>query len=167
VYRFVIAVLLIFSTVLVSNQVSEAHFFGGATKQVGNYQALFLSSPEIPSPGDDTFLNFSLLDMNGFNVVNLVLSIEIRQGESTVYVFPEKWYEFSDITQTYKFPREGNYEIIYYSKVAGDDKPVIANFDLTVGSSTNTNWQMIVIMGVIAVGGGVVALKLVKRKIKK
>lgn len=166
-YRSVIAVLLISSIGLADNHASEAHFFGGATKTVGNYQALFLTYPEIPTQGDDTSLNFSLLDINGFNVVNVALSIEIRQGETTIHTFPEKWYEFSDVTQTYTFTREGNYKIIYYAKVAGDDNPVVVDFDIFVRSSTNINWQIIAIIVAVAAGAAIAGLKIVKRKIKK
>ena len=164
-YRFVTIVLLIFTISLINNHISEAHFFG-ITKSVGNYQAIFQSFPSIPSPRESTVLGFSLLDTSGNNVFNVAVSTEIKESENTIHTFPEKRYEFSDISQAYTFPREGIYKIIYHAKVAGDD-PIVVDFDLVVLSSTNTNWQTIGITIAIAAAAGIAWLRIRKRKTKK
>lgn len=103
--RSAAAFLLLLNILLLSNSTSEANFFGGQAKQVGNYQALFLSSPKIPSTGEETFLNFSLLDNNGFNVVNVALYIEIRKDENTIHMFPEKSMNSATLLRAIRSPR--------------------------------------------------------------
>lgn len=161
-YRFVSTILVIVILSL-ANGVSEAHFFG-ATKNVGNYQTIFQSVPEIPSPGENTFLNFSLLDLNANNVYNLMLSIEIKEGENTVHAFPEKWYEFSDISQEYVFPEEGIYKIIYSVKVAGDDNPIMVEYDLVVRSAGVVDWQIIGITAAVAIPVAIIGWLRVRRR---
>ncbi len=163
VYRFVAIVLLILSIALLGNHVSEAHFFG-VTKNVGNYQAVLQTFPVIPSPGQNTTLGFSLLDTNGNNVFNVAVSTEIKEGENTIKTFPEKRYEFSDISQTYTFPREGTYKIIYHANIASDNNPVTMDFDIIVSKSVPTDWQTVVITVGIA---GVVAAGIVWFRVRK
>ncbi len=163
VYRFATIVLLILSISLIDNNVANAHFFG-ATKNAGNYQAVFQTFPVIPFPGQNTTLGFSLLDTNGNNVFNVAVSTEIKEGDNIIKTFPEKRYEFSDISQTYTFPREGTYKIIYHANVAGDNNPVTVDFDIIVSKSVPTDWQTVI----IAVGiAGVVAAGIVWFRVRK
>ncbi len=156
-YRFATfaLVLLIFSITLIGSHDSEAHFFG-LTKNVGNYQAVLQTFPIIPSPRQNTTLGFSLLDTNGNNVFNIAISAEIKEGENAIKTFPEKRYEFSDISHTYTFPREGTYKISYHANVAGDNNPVTVDFDIIVSKGIPTDWQSVAITvgiaGVVAAG---------------
>jgi hypothetical protein len=163
VYKYIILLLLLVA--MLTNQYSQGHFFG-TPKQVGNYQVIFNTSPAIPLPEETTFLNFSLLDSNGNNVFNVALSIEIKEGEQTVHTFPEKRYEFSDITQQYAFPEEGSYKVVYNAKVAGDDALVTVDFDVTVAEESSQQWEGIVaLIGIAAFAAlGFVLLKFRKRK---
>jgi hypothetical protein len=143
---------------------SEAHFFG-PTKSVGKYQTVFQTFPINPASGENTTLGFSLLGNDGNNVLNVAISAEIKEGANTIYTFSEKRYEFSDVSLDYTFPREGIYKIIYHANVAGDDTPVIVDFDIFVGnSSTDANWLIISIGIVLAITGIIFWLK--RRKLK-
>ncbi len=118
-------------------------------------------------PGQSTTLGFSLLGNDGNNVFNVAISGEIKEGANTIYTFPEKRYEFSDVSLDYTFPREGIYKIIYHANVAGDDTPVVADFDVFVGnSSTDANW-LIISIGIASITGIIFWLKRKKTKDQK
>jgi hypothetical protein len=124
--------------VLQSGGYASAHFFG-ATKQVGNYQIVFLPSPANPVAGSNsTYLNFSVLE-NGSNIFNINSALVITKKESPdtpVGQIPYRPYEFSDISLPYTFAEPGNYVVTLETRITGDEKyqaePLEASFDLTV-----------------------------------
>lgn len=159
-----LVITCIIALLLFNGSFSSAHFFG-IPKSVGKYQAVFQSDPQNPLPGEDTFLNFSLLDVNRDNVFNLAVTIEVREGDNTIRTFPEKRYEFSDISQLYIFPREGTYKIVYHVNVAGDNEPVMVEYDLVVGASSGSSRSIGFVIAT-AVAVGVAALIITKGRAK-
>ena len=89
---------------------ADAHFFG-ETRQVDNYQLIFMPYPTFPTAGDNsTFLNFSVLE-NGSNIFNIHSAVVITEKNSDTPVgqVPYRIYEFSDISVPYTFAKPGDY----------------------------------------------------------
>jgi hypothetical protein len=126
-----------------NNHIAFAHFFG-ATKTIDNYKIVFQPMPSILYVGDNSTLNFSILDKDNTNVYNIfsALIISDKNTGKTVAQIPYKFYEFSDITFPYRFQNKTNYIVSLQTKINGDPKyesqPIIANFDVNVGDATPT-----------------------------
>jgi hypothetical protein len=120
-----------------NNHTAFAHFFG-ATKIVDNYQIVFQTFPFVPYAGENSTLNFSILDKDNANVNNVyaALIISDKNTGKTVAQIPYKFYEFSDITFPFRFQNKTNYVATLQAKINGDPKyesqPIIANFDVNV-----------------------------------
>jgi hypothetical protein len=123
-----------------TNYLAYAHFFG-YIKQIGNYQIVFQPLPFIPFANEDSTLNFSILDKNNANANNVYASLTIDDKiiRKIIEQTPVRFYEFSDISFPFKFRSNSNYMITFETTINGDPiyqgKPMIATFDLTVGSS--------------------------------
>ncbi|HJS83068.1 MAG TPA: hypothetical protein VJ742_09575 [Nitrososphaera sp.] len=116
---------------------ADAHFFG-ETKQVDNYQIIFMPYPTFPVAGSNsTYLNFSFLD-NGSNIFNIYSALVITQknSETPIEQLPYRLYEFSDISIPYAFAEPGDYTVTLQTRITGDEKyqavPLEATFELTV-----------------------------------
>jgi hypothetical protein len=116
-----------------------AHFFGGKTVTMEDYQIVFLPSPSSPQIGDNsTTLNFSVLK-NNTNIYNIHSAVVITEKVSRTIVdqIPYKLYEFSDITVPYTFENPVDYNVTLQTRIAGDEKyqatPLVASFDIAVG----------------------------------
>src|SRR5574341_609839 len=154
-----ITVILLCTMLYMNHHYSEAHFFG-PTKTVGKYQAVFQTFPINPAPDESVVLGFSLLGNDGNNLFNVAVSAEIKEGANTIYTFPEKRYEFSDISLAYTFPKEGIYKIIYHANIAGDDTPVVTDFDIFVGNTNaGGDWLIIGVAITIAIAVTIFWLK--------
>jgi hypothetical protein len=125
-----------------NNLLAYAHIFSDTTntitKNIGNYQIVFLPYPNIPLVYDNsTRLNFSLTE-NKTDVYNLFVTLIIKERSSgnVVEQIPYKFYEFGDITFPYTFQKVGDYVITIQTRITGDPKyevtPLIANFDISV-----------------------------------
>ena len=123
-----------------NNHIAFAHFFG-ATKTIDNYQIVFQAFPFVPYAGENSTLNFSILDKDNANVNNVyaALIISDKNTGKTVTPIPYKFYEFSDITFPYRFQNKSNYIATLQAKINGDPKyesqPIIANFDINIGDA--------------------------------
>lgn len=120
-----------------------AHFFGGKTVTVEDYQIVFLPSPSLPLIGDNsTTLNFSVLK-NNTNIYNIHSAVVITEKDSQTIVdqIPYKFYEFSDITIPYTFENPVEHTVTLQTRIAGDGKyqatPLIAIFDIAVEDSSS------------------------------
>lgn len=120
-----------------------AHFFGGKTVTIGDYQIVFLPSPSSPRIGDNsTTLNFSVLKNNS-NIYNIHSAVVITEKDSQTIVnqIPYKFYEFSDITVPYTFENPVDYNVTLQTRIAGDEKyqatPLVASFDIAVGDPSS------------------------------
>ena len=126
-----------------NNHIAFAHFFG-ATKTIDNYKIIFQPMPSILYVGENSTLNFSILDKDNTNVYNIfsALIISDKNTGKTVAQIPYKFYEFSDITFPYRFQNKTNYILSLQAKINGDPKyepqPIIANFDVNVGDANPT-----------------------------
>jgi hypothetical protein len=116
-----------------------AHFFGGKTVIIEDYQVVFLPSPSSPRIGDNsTTLNFSVLK-NNTNIYNIHSAVVITEKGSRTIVdqIPYKFYEFSDITVPYTFENPVDYTVTLQTRIAGNEKyqatPLVASFDIAVG----------------------------------
>src|SRR5215210_1336532 len=145
---FLLLVLLLTATEVadIENK-AYAHFTGGATKDIDNYQILFLLYPSKPVVGDNsTKLNFSILDKDKNTDVKSIfaaLTIKEKSSDAIVYQVPYKLHAFGDITFPYTFKNNTDYEAILQAKISGDPKyenaPLTASFDITAvnpGSQT-------------------------------
>jgi hypothetical protein len=120
-----------------------AHFFGGKTVTVEDYQIVFLPSPSLPLIGDNsTTLNFSVLK-NNTNIYNIHSAVVITEKDSQKIVdqIPYRFYEFSDITIPYTFENPVDHTVTLQTRIAGDGKyqatPLVAIFDIAVEDSSN------------------------------
>ena len=117
-----------------------AHFFG-VTKSVGNYKIVFQTFPFVPFSGENSTLNFSILDKDNSNINNVYAAFIIKEKDTTKIIsqIPYKFYEFSDITIPYRFQNNTNYTTTLEAKIPGDPKyeakPLVVDFDFAVGSS--------------------------------
>ena len=145
-YIFIAAVFLLSDTNLIIHQeknlLAYAHIFTNTpntiTKNIDNYQVVFLPFPNIPIANDNsTKLNFSLME-NKTDVYNVFVSLIIKDRSSgnVIEQIPYKFYEFGDITFPYTFQNVGDYIITFQARINEDPKyevnPLIANFDISV-----------------------------------
>jgi hypothetical protein len=121
-----------------STTTAYAHFFGGKTVTVEDYQIVFLPSPSLPLIGDNsTTLNFSVLK-NNTNIYNIYSAVVVTEKNSGTIVdqIPYKLYEFSDITIPYTFQNPVEHTVTLQTRIAGDEKyqatPLVASFDIAV-----------------------------------
>lgn len=117
------------------------HFFGD-NKTIDGFRVVFLPFPPGPNAGENTTLNFSVLDEENSNINNIFSALIIKEKESNRVVeqIPYKRYEFSDFSIPYKFGNNTNYVVTLETRVMGDPKyqaePIVASFDLSVGDLT-------------------------------
>ena len=136
------------------DNIAYAHFFG-ATKNIGNYKIIFQTFPFVPFAGENSTLNFSILDKDNSNINNVYAAFVIKEISISrvVYHTPYKFYEFSDITVPYKFQNNTRYVTTLEAKIPGDPKyeviPLIADFDFAVGSSPVAAFNQIILYYVI------------------
>ena len=122
------------------NIFAYAHFFG-ITKNVRNYKIVFQTFPFVPFSGENSTLNFSILDKDNSNINNVYAAFIIKEKETAKIIsqIPYKFYEFSDITIPYRFQNNTNYITTLEAKIPGDPKyeakPLVVDFDFAVGSS--------------------------------
>ena len=145
-----IAAIFLLSDITVTNLISYqeknllayAHIFTDTpntiTKNIDNYQIVFLPYPNIPLANDNsTRLNFSLTE-NKTDVYNVFVSLIIKEKSSgnVIEQIPYKFYEFGDITFPYTFQKVGDYVVTLQVRIIGDAKyevhPLRANFDISV-----------------------------------
>jgi hypothetical protein len=131
-----------FESVLIYQHAS-AHFFGVPVlqnKTAGDYKIVFQPYPTIPIAGDNsTKINLSILgkDDQNINAVFASLIIKAKDTGEILKRFPYGFYEFSDMTFSYTFPKVGTYLVTLQSKINGDrsyaEKPLLVDFELPVG----------------------------------
>jgi hypothetical protein len=116
---------------------ADAHFFG-ETRQIDNYQVIFMPYPAFPLAGSNsTYLNFSVLE-NGSNIFNIHSAVIItkKNSDTPVGQVPYRLYEFSDVSIPYTFAEPGDYVVTVQTRITGDEKyqatPLEASFDLTI-----------------------------------
>jgi hypothetical protein len=142
------------------------HFFGENVTRDG-YQVVFQPFPFAPMAGDNTTLNFSILDEENLNIHNIHSALIIRDKESnkTVAQIPYKQYLYSDITIPYMFRNNSEYSIILETRIIGDPKyqsqPLTATFNLLVGDQTAEYFQMIMLYFVTPVCAAIIIAILV------
>jgi hypothetical protein len=143
------------------------------TKNIDNYQIVFLPFPNIPLVNDNsTKLNFSLME-NNTDVYNVFVSLIIKDRNSgnVVEQIPYKFYEFGDITLSHIFQEVGDYIITFQAKIHGDPKykvnPLIANFDLSVVEPSETSfipWMLFLIPILAAIAGIVTYIEFFRKR---
>ena len=126
-----------------NNYAAYAHFFGGKTVTIEDYQIVFLPSPSSPAIGDNsTTLNFSVLK-NNTNIYNIHSAVIITEKDSQTIVdqIPYKLYEFSDITIPYTFENPVDHTVTLQTRITGDEKyqatPLVASFDIAVADPSS------------------------------
>lgn len=115
---------------------AEAHFFGAA-KNIDGYQVIFAPYPDNPAIGQNSTLNFSVLQ-NGANLYNIHAAVKVQKSNGEfVLQEPYRQYEISDITVPYVFKEPGDYKITIEARIPDDSKqsqPLTAAFDMTIFS---------------------------------
>ena len=126
------------------------HFFGENVTRDG-YRVVFQPFPFAPIAGDNTTLNFSILDEENMNIHNIhsALIIKDKEPNETIAQIPYKQYLYSDLTIPYTFRNNSEYTIVLETRIIGDPKyqsqPLTATFDLIVGDQTAENFRMIML----------------------
>lgn len=137
------------------------HFFGENITRDG-YQVVFQPFPFAPMAGDNTTLNFSILDEENMNIHNIFSALIIKDKESneTIAQIPYKQFMYSDITIPYKFSNNSEYLVTLETRIIGDPKyqaqPLTATFDLTVGDQTAEYFKMIMLYFVTPVCAAII-----------
>jgi hypothetical protein len=151
-----------------------AHFFGD-NKTIDGFRVVFLPFPPVPVAGENTTLNFSVLDEENSNINNIFSALIIKEKESNQVVgqTPYKRYEFSDFSIPYKFSNNTKYEVTLETRVMGDPKyqakPIVASFDLSVGDLSFIAYRNLMIyyvtpVSLVAAGCLVIIYRRIKRK---
>lgn len=128
------------TTKMEESHVVYAHFFGAANI-TDRYQIVFQPLPIVPAAGENSTLNFSVLDTNNSNINNIYAALTIEEKNTGIIVkqIPYKFYEFSDISFPYKFQNNNDYKISLQTRINGDpkyqDNPLISSFDISVRNS--------------------------------
>jgi hypothetical protein len=144
------------------------HFFGD-TKSIDKYQVVFAPNPSNPAPGDNSTLNFSVLE-NNTNIYNIHAAVVITEKQSgdVVDQIPYKLYEFSDITVPYTFQDVGDYVVTLQTKIIGDEKyqasPLVTSFDISVGNQVPFDELMLFYVTPAAVAIAGIAIYLRSKK---
>lgn len=143
---FIVWYLQQLGSVVMYHQAS-AHFFGVPVlqnKTAGEYKIVFQPYPTVPTARDNsTKINLSILgkDDQNFNAVFASLIIKEKDTGHILKKFPYGFYEFSDMTYSYTFPKVGTYIVTLVSKINGDpiyaEKPLSVDFELPVGTANN------------------------------
>lgn len=142
------------------------HFFGENITRDG-YQVVFQPFPFAPMAGDNTTLNFSILDEENLNIHNIFSSLVITDKESneTIAQIPYKQYMYSDITIPYKFSNNSEYLVTLQTRIIGDSKyqaqPLSATFELIVGDQTAEYFKMIMLYFVTPVCAAIIIAVLI------
>lgn len=143
-----------------------AHFFGENITSDG-YQVVFQPFPFAPMAGDNTTLNFSILDEENLNIHNIfsALIIQDKKTNETIAQVPYRQYMYSDITFPYKFSNNSEYLLTLETRIIGDPKfqtqPLTASFDLIVGDQTSEYFKMIMIYFVTPVCAAIIGAILI------
>lgn len=124
-------------------QEASAHFYGVPVlqnKTAGDYKIVFQPYPTIPIAGDNsTKINISILGKDGKNINAVFSSLIIKSKDTGEIIkrFPYGFYEFSDMTFSYTFPKVGTYLLTLESKINGDptysQNPLLVDLELPVG----------------------------------
>jgi hypothetical protein len=144
------------------------HFFG-ATKDVDGYQVIFAPNPSAPAPGENSTLNFTVLENND-NIYNIHAAVVITEKQSGDIVdqIPYRFYEFSDITVPYTFQNAGDYVVTLQTRITGDEKyqasPLVASFDISVGNQAPFDELMLFYVTPAAVAIAGIAIYLHSKK---
>jgi hypothetical protein len=142
------------------------HFFGENITRDG-YQVVFQPFPFAPMAGDNTTLNFSILDEENMNIHNIFSALIIKDKESneTIAQIPYKQFMYSDITIPYKFSNNSQYLVTLETRIIGDPKyqaqPLTATFDLIVGDQTAEYFKMIMLYFVTPVCAAIIVAILI------
>jgi hypothetical protein len=142
------------------------HFFGENITRDG-YQVVFQPFPFAPMAGDNTTLNFSILDEENMNIHNIFSALIIKDKESNEIIaqIPYKQFMYSDITIPYKFSNNSEYLVTLETRIIGDPKyqaqPLTATFDLIVGDQTAEYFKMIMLYFVTPVCAAIIVAILI------
>lgn len=188
-YLFFIFYIFIAATILPNidlityqekNHFAYGHIFtatqsAAVTKNIDNYQIVFLPYPNILLANDNsTKLNFSLTE-NKTDVYNVFVSLIIKEKSSgnVIEQIPYKFYEFGDIAFPYTFQKVGNYVVTLQARINGDAKyevkPLIASFDISVvkpGQISFNAWIISLTPILTAVAGIVIYIDFFKKRNK-
>ena len=144
------------------------HFFGD-TKSIDKYQVVFAPNPSNPAPGDNSTLNFSVLE-NNTNIYNIHAAVVITdQSGDVVDQIPYRLYEFSDITVPYTFQDAGDYVVTLQTRIIGDEKyqagPLVTSFDISVGNQVPFDELMLLYVtpAAVAIAGITIYLRSKKK----
>lgn len=142
------------------------HFFGENITRDG-YQVVFQPFPFAPMAGDNTTLNFSILDEENLNIHNIFSALVITDKESneTIAQIPYKQYMYSDITIPYKFSNNSEYLVTLETRIIGDPEyqaqPLTATFELIVGDQTAEYFKTIMLYFVTPVCAAIIIAVLI------
>lgn len=113
------------------------HFFGPSVK-IDTFEVVFAPYPSPPIATRNSTLNFSVLDTNGSNILNIYSALVIKEKDSgdVVEQVPYRFYELSDISVQYVFQDPGDYVVRLETRITGHEKyqaqPLSAEFDIAV-----------------------------------
>lgn len=132
--RYLLPVLVL---LFIAAKPADAHFFG-ATKEVDGYQVIFAPYPDNPAIGENSTLNFSVLE-NGANLLNIYAAIKVEKSTGEVVLQePYRQYEISDITVPYVFMQSGDYTATIEVRIPDHEKyqaqPLTASFPISTFS---------------------------------
>lgn len=130
---------LVMVTVVPHIDRAYAHFVGGETKTIDNYNVQLLLSPSKPIVDDNsTKLNFSIQDKDQNKDIRSIfaaLTIKEKNSGEISHQIPFKLYQSGDITFPYTFRNNTDYQLLLQTKISSDPKyenrPLVAVFDIS------------------------------------
>ncbi|MFL6410903.1 MAG: hypothetical protein ACJ71K_06625 [Nitrososphaeraceae archaeon] len=144
------------------------------SKDIGSYVVLFqriaptTTSSTQGGDGNSTLLRFSVMQNNQdtYGIFAALIIKEKISGNISAQ-FPYRLYEFGDIDYRYTFQNAAlPHEVILQARIPGDpqyqNNALVANFDVPgiIGGSLGMLVQIVVIVAVIALAGGMAVLVL-------
>ncbi|MFL6309460.1 MAG: hypothetical protein ACJ70T_05640 [Nitrososphaera sp.] len=144
------------------------------SKNIGSYVVLFqriaptTTSSTQGGDGNSTLLRFSVMQNNQdtYGIFAALIIKEKISGNISAQ-FPYRLYEFGDIDYRYTFQNAAlPHEVILQARIPGDpqyqNNALVANFDVPgiIGGSLGMLVQIVVIVAVIALAGGMAVLVL-------
>jgi hypothetical protein len=127
--------LPVFALLMLAATPAGAHFFG-ATLEIDGYHVIFAPYPQNPVIGENSTLNFSVLE-SGHNLFNVYSAVKVQDQSTGEVIFqdPYRQYEISDITVPYVFSEPGNFEVTIETRIPEHEKyqaqPLSATFQIS------------------------------------
>ena len=157
---YALLVLIVLNIIIIN---AEAHsLFNSETNRIAGYKIQIATDPEIPSEGDNTKIMLAVTDRDGNELNEVILSLIILQGDRVELEYGPELVKNGHLAIDHRFSKPGIY--IVEVSIYENDKIITTKFDIGVTRTLSMIFISLVIVGVFAPVGLIVAIKLFKQK---